>query len=209
MTEEEIKRLMAEQNAILAKVNQARAQAAETQRLINNLPRQQYACIVAVDQCGKFSKDGQIPWNYPEDFKWFQAKTKGHICVMGRTTYDDINERLGDRAIESVLPNRKCFVLTSSELPRSNAIAISSLQELDQHLSFEDVDKIVFFCGGERVYREGITKSNTLFITVVNRDVDGDRTFPIEYTQNYFDIDKVFENESAPDLKFTVWKRKP
>lgn len=195
-----------EHNRIIA---QAAAQAQESQRIINETPRQRYACIVAVDLCGGFGKDGKIPWHYPKDFKWFQDKTKGHICVMGRATYDDINQMIGEKGKDSVLPNRKVFVVTSKPLPRDNAIVVSSIGEVDKHLTFEDADnRTVFFCGGERIYSEGIAKCDTLYITVVNKEVDADRFFPTQYTLKHFNQDKVFEVDGEPDLKFTVWKRK-
>lgn len=208
----EMHRRQAEAMAEQQKMQQVRQamdrQAAMTQQAINETPRQRYACIVAVDERGAFSKDGKIPWSYPEDFKWFQTQTKGHICVMGRTTYDDIINHLGSKSDNSVLPGRKCFVVTSTPLPKNNAIAVASLSEVDKHLSFEDAEqRIVFFCGGERIYSEGIAKSDTVIITVVNKDVEGDRHFPVNYVMKHFQMDKMFKSDSAPDLRFTIWKR--
>lgn len=207
---EELARRQAEQAALQQQLQQAQMWAARTQQAINETPRQQYACIVAVDERGAFSKDGKIPWHYPEDFKWFQNHTKGHICVMGRTTYDDINARLGDKAADSVLPNRRCFVVTSSPLPRNNATAVASISDVDKHLTFDDADqgRIVFFIGGERIYKEGIAKCNTVYTTVVNKDVEGDRQFPVNYVLKHFVQDKLFKIETAPDLRFVIWKRK-
>jgi len=207
--QEYMQRVHAEQLEFQRKVQDAQRWAQVTQNEINNMPRTKYAAIVAVDLAGSFAKDGKIPWNYPEDFKWFQGKTQGHICVMGRTTYEDITNHLGDKAAKSVLPGRKCFVVTSRPLEKDNAIAIANLGELEKHLSFEEREtKTVFICGGEGIYSEGIAYCDTLYITVVNKDVEGDRKFPIAYTLKHFDITQEFKHEGAPDLKFTVWKRK-
>lgn len=199
-----------EQMEIHAQARQAAYWTKMVQDEINNTPRQQYAVIAAVDQRGGFSKDGQIPWNYPDDFKWFQHRTKGHICVMGRVTYDDINARLGDKAAVSVLPDRRCYVVTSTPLPRNNATAVASLGDVDKLLTHEDAEqgRIVFFCGGERVYREGIAKAQTAYITVVNKDVEADRFFPVSYLMKMFTEDKMFKTEATDDIRFTTWKRK-
>lgn len=208
-TREAMAQQHAAQRAHQAILAQAARRAAETQQLINETPRQKYACIVAVDLAGGFGKDGKIPWSYPKDFKWFQDKTKGHICVMGRATYDDLDEMIGEKGAVSVLPNRKVFVVTSKPLPKTNAIPVKSISEVEKHLTFEDADtKTVFFCGGERIYSEGIAKCDTLYITVVNKEVDADRFFPTNYTLKHFNQDKVFEVDGEPDLKFTIWKRK-
>lgn len=188
----------------------AQNQARENQNMINNRKRQQYAAIVAVDLRGAFSRNGEIPWNYPDDFKWFQEVTNGHICVMGRATYDDINKRLGKKGATSVLPGRRCFVVTSSPLPRDNATAVSSIGQVDKYLTPEDADNglTVFFIGGEKIYREGIAKADTLYITVVNKEVEGDKFFPTNYTLKHFNVQRVLEKETTPDIRFTVWSRK-
>lgn len=216
MTQEEMQRAFAEYQQRMAEAQmqavrdqaQAAYWAERSQSEINNRERRKYACIVAVDEKGAFSKDGQIPWHYPEDFKWFQSKTKGHICVMGRTTYDDINARLGEKAAVSVLPDRKVFVVTSSPLPRDNAIAVDCIGAIDILIEDDDINKIVFFCGGERIYSEGIAKSDELYITLVNKFIDGDRFFPTKYTMTNFDSVQVFKHDNQEDLRFTTWKRK-
>lgn len=212
MEEELRKRLeqqQREQMEAQRKLMEAQYWAQRSQAEMDNRPRVQYAAIVAVDLEGAFAKDGKIPWNYPEDFKWFQAKTKGHICVMGRTTYDDITNHLGDKANESVLPGRKCFVVTSRPLEKNNAIAIPNMREIEKHLTEDDiVNKKVWICGGERIYAEGIAMCDELYITVVDKIVDGDRHFPTDYTLKHFESHQVFKNDTAPDLRFTIWKRK-
>lgn len=198
-----------EQNRVHAKLHAAQQQAAHVQHEINTRPKRQYAAIVAVDLSGGFSKDGQIPWHYPADFKFFQSKTKGHVCVMGRTTYDDINTRLGDKAAESVLPGRVCYVVTSTPLPRNNATVIASLGDLDITLDRQDVayDKTIFYCGGERIYNESISKCNTVYMTVVNKELECDKFFPTGRLAKSFSATNTESAEDTPDIKFVTWSR--
>ena len=53
--------------------------------------------IVAVDEHGGFGKDGKIPWYFKEDLKRFKEITSGHICIMGRRTYDDMLQMMIER----------------------------------------------------------------------------------------------------------------
>lgn len=182
--------------------------AKRTQQEINNQKHQQYGCIVAVDLKGAFSKDGKIPWDYKEDLIWFKNHTIDNICVVGRQTYEDLNDRIKEKGKTDVLPRRKTFVVTTSELPRNNAIAVKSIGEIDKHLTDSDLDKTIWFCGGERIYREGIAKSNTLHITVINDIVDGDRHFPTKYTMKNFNLSAQFKHDNQPNLHFTTWTRK-
>lgn len=179
-----------------------------SQHSLTTRPIRQYSMIVAVDLHGAFSKNGEIPWNYPEDFAWFQRRTKGHICVMGRTTYNDINTRLGDKAAVSVLPDRECYVVTSTSLPRNNAVAIKSIAELERLLPAENVSKTVFFCGGERIYAEGIALCNQVVMTVVNKEVDGDKFVPKKYITKFFEHSQTFKAEHTEDIRFIIYRRK-
>lgn len=169
----------------------------------------QHNIIAAVDLHGGFSKDGKIPWDEPHDFRWFKETTKDSICVMGRKTYDDINARMGERGEIEVLPGRKSFVVTSSPLPRENAAVISSINDVDKHVTLEDVEqgKKIFFIGGERIYREAIAKADTAYITVVNAEVEADLFFPTKYLQACFRLTSVQKHPEAPNLRFTTWTR--
>ena len=203
-----VQRQQAEQMAMQIMMREKAMWQQKVQHEINELPRQQYRCIVAVDERGAFSKDGKIPWSYTEDFKWFKTKTTGGICVMGRGTYDSIVAHLGEKANNSVLPDRKCYVVTSTPLPMNNATAIPSIAALDKMLLPDDINTPVFFCGGEQIYSEAIAKCQELLITVVNKDIDGDRFFPVAYTLKHFELAKVMKTPDIDELRFTVWIRK-
>jgi dihydrofolate reductase len=104
-----------------------------------------------------------------------------------------------------VLPTRKCFVVTSTSLPRNNAIAVKTIGDVDRYV-LDDMDKTVFFIGGEGIYREGIAKCDELFITVVNKECGCDRYFPTSYVEKYFDM--VNNTTTHKELAFTQWRRK-
>lgn len=193
-----------------ATVNLIQKRAAESQQIINDAKRLQFSAIVAVDEAGGFAKDGKIPWDYPSDLKWFMKMTKGHICVMGRATYDELMSRPGASDRVDILPGRKSFVVTSSPLPKDNAVAISTLSDVDKHVSFEEIDsgKTVFFIGGERIYSEGIAKCNKVYVSVINKRFDTDRHFPTKYLTANFNVENVDRDTGSQDLVFTTWVRK-
>lgn len=67
--------------------------------------------ILAVDDENGIGKDGRMPWHHSEDFKYFREYTDGCICIMGRTTFEDIK---GFKKSEDgpFLKGRECIVLT-------------------------------------------------------------------------------------------------
>jgi len=76
--------------------------------------------IVAVDCNGGFGKEGGIPWNISEDLEHFKRITTGHVCAMGRRTFNDIlDRRVAQNAVDNnhapidhILPGRESYVIT-------------------------------------------------------------------------------------------------
>lgn len=68
--------------------------------------------VVALDEHGGFGKDGQIPWHFKEDLKRFKDLTNGHICIMGRKTYDNMLQMTIERESKKkkVLPGIKKYL---------------------------------------------------------------------------------------------------
>lgn len=165
-----------------------------------------YAVIVAMDQeCG-FSKDNKIPWYFTEDFKHFRKTTEGHICVMGRKTYDDINMRLGERASEQVLPNRTSIVLSSQSLTRSkirNAVTAKSWEEVFDITDREE--RTVFFIGGQQVFDEGLKLADLVYLTIIPGTYECDKQFDFDYVINNFNV--ISEQETESGLKFITLER--
>jgi dihydrofolate reductase len=209
LQEEMAKRQQGQQRAY-AEQQQARERAQERQQMIDNDPHYKYAVIAAVDLDRGFSKAGEIPWHYPADLKWFKQITSGHICVMGKTTYEDINKRLGEKAKDSVLPDRKCFVVSSilKQEDIVNATVIQNIYNVVNLLTDDDVDKTIFFIGGKRVFQEGISLADTVYLTAVNETFGCDKFFPVEYIDKYFTLDTMHKAATAPNLRFLTFVRK-
>lgn len=164
------------------------------------------AVIVAVDDKGGYCKDGKIPWHYPDDMKWFRKQTKDKICVMGRTTYEDMNAMMGERGKESVLPGRKCFVVSTTLTELPNATVIKSIREAELHLDSDDM-RDLFILGGYNLFVEGVSIADVVYLTLINKNYQCDKDFPVEYVTKHFTNVSSEAVETAPDLRFTVWRR--
>lgn len=109
-----------------------------------------------------------IPWHLPEDFKWFKKMTTGQVIVMGRKTFESIGRPL---------PNRTTVVLTRSVLEIPGARTVSALSQVDPRLP-EFAGRELFICGGSEVYAHALPLCSDLYLTVVQRSVEGDAFFP-------------------------------
>lgn len=126
--------------------------------------------IAAVAQNNVIGKDGDIPWRLKEDFQHFQEKTMGHPCVMGDKTF----ESLPDNA--KPLPGRENIVLTFDKNynPPGTKIFFSWEDAMEY---IKDKEK-AYICGGASIYKLGLKIADTLELTRINKDIEGDTFFP-------------------------------
>lgn len=130
-----------------------------------------FSIIAAVAKNNCIGVKNKIPWNIPEDFKYFKETTMGKTCLMGQATFESILGYLG-----KPLPGRKTVVITldnNYKAPEEVRV-FHSLDEAFEKLKDEDV----FVCGGASIYRQTINRVDHLYITRVNLEPEGDVFFP-------------------------------
>jgi dihydrofolate reductase len=155
--------------------------------------------IAAVDSKGGFAKDNKIPWHYREDFRFFKETTMGRVCVMGRNTYTEINEKLGDTAKESVLPGRKCYVVSETLDSLPNATVIRNLNGV--------VEPEFFVIGGHTLFNKALEIASTVYLTHISKDYQCDMFFNLRYLTDCFSIVETRPGLTE-DLTFITYKRK-
>jgi dihydrofolate reductase len=141
-----------------------------------------FKAIAAMSLNRVIGNGNKIPWHLPEDFKWFKKMTTGHVIVMGRKTFESIGRPL---------PNRTTIVLTRSAFAFPGIRTCSSLDELiaDPELA----NREVFICGGAEIYKQALPLCSDLYLTLVNRTVEGDTFFP-EFENEFILKEQIQEN---------------
>jgi dihydrofolate reductase len=122
---------------------------------------------------------GRIPWHLPADFKWFKQCTTGQAVLMGRKTYESLGKPL---------PNRRNLVVTRGPAPPGME-AISELASFDPE---RYAPREVWVIGGAEIYRQMLGRCSDLYLSIVNREVEGDATFP-EFESGFEDRGVVLQ----------------
>jgi dihydrofolate reductase len=122
------------------------------------------ALIAALGRDRVIGREGNIPWHLSEDLRRFKRLTTGHPLVMGRKTYTSLGKPL---------PNRRNIVLTSQTLP-----GVETFRGIDEALHALATENRVFIIGGGSVYAAILPRADELFLTLVDRAVEGDTFFP-------------------------------
>ena len=127
-----------------------------------------FKAIAAMSLNRVIGAGNRIPWHLPEDFKWFKKTTTGHVIVMGRKTFESIGKPL---------PNRTTIVFTRSLAPIPGVRTIADLSQIDQ-ADPALAGREIFICGGAQLYQQALPLCSDLYLTLVQRVVEGDTFFP-------------------------------
>lgn len=148
--------------------------------------------IVAIAQNGTIGDKNSLLWHIKEDMRFFRTTTSGHAVVMGRKTF----ESLGSKP----LPKRKNIVITRADRSFEGAFTAHSLEEA---IAMAEGDEEIFIIGGAQIYAEALSVADRMYITRVERDYEGDTSFPkIDYSQWRLVSEERFERGEEFDAPF-------
>ena len=139
--------------------------------------------IVAMTPERIIGKDGDLPWNLPDDLKFFKQHTSGHPIVMGRKTFDSIGRPL---------PKRQNIVITRD--PAWHHDGIETIHHPKELNEFPLIDQQVFIIGGEQIYRFFLPILNDIIITHVPDCYEGDTYFP-QYEHLFPNSELIWKQE--------------
>ena len=109
-----------------------------------------------------------IPWRIPEDMAHFKATTMGHPLIMGRKTY---------LSLGGPLPGRRNIVVSANPRFRPHPDCLSALSLPAAVDLCAGADK-VFVIGGEQLYSAALPLADTLILTLIDEEYEGDAFFP-------------------------------
>ena len=141
--------------------------------------------VAAIASNNVIGKENSLPWNIPEDLKRFKQMTSGHTILMGRKTFDSVGRPL---------PNRQNIVMTKDENFEQEGIKV--INDFDEALELiKESNEDIFVIGGSKIYELFEPVANSLAITRILKDFEGDAFFPdinwdlwqIEKEENFFD----------------------
>lgn len=155
--------------------------------------------ILATDLRGGIAKNGEIPWHYPEDMKFFKNTTissGNNAVIMGKNTFFSIPEQYRP------LICRKNVVLSKKIDKIPNLPSVSICKSLNEALGLCKGMSEIFVIGGKKVYEEAFSHSDLqrIYLTTIKKDYNCDLfvqfdnllcdfTKHVIYKREEFDID--------------------
>lgn len=136
--------------------------------------------------------NNDLPWQIPEDLKYFKQMTKGKILIMGRKTFE---------SLPGQLPNRYHIVISRSEIvaDEENLCFVKSFEEAKQKAKelLPDWNAEVMICGGAEIYKMTLPFVDRIYLTVIEKEYKGDTFFP-EFDQRQFQLETTLPEKAGP-----------
>jgi len=136
------------------------------------------ALVAAVARNGVIGKDGDLPWRLPSDLRRFRDLTMSAPVIMGRKTWESLpNPPLKGR-INIVVSGQAERVFAGAVTVADTATALTFAR-----IEATALGSDIMVIGGATIYTNFMDKADTLYITEVHAEPDGDVHFPkIEQT---------------------------
>ena len=188
------------------------------------------AHILAMARNGVIGRDNKIPWRISEDFEYFKKITMQKPVIMGRKTWDSLEQK--------PLPGRKNIVVTRNPENVHDAgggsyssfhsnICGESVEKFKDFEDIEDIDNNIVICaslekalktagsdcfiiGGADIYRQTADICNRIYLTFIDEDFEGDACYNKNEINKYSLVseEKGLKTDQYPyDYYFRVYER--
>jgi dihydrofolate reductase len=151
---------------------------------------------------------GKLPWHLPEDLKFFKEKTLGHVCIMGRKTFDSIGRK--------GLPRRLNIVVSRSAGADTENLRFAQSLEAAMEMAAAEIQNSaggpnpwgseIMIIGGGEIYRASLSWTDRIYLTEVEVDIDGDTFFP-DLPPNEFKVVHRDHRPGEPAYTFVTLQR--
>jgi dihydrofolate reductase len=158
------------------------------------------ALICAMSENRVIGRDNGLPWHLSEDLKYFRRTTMGNCMIMGRNTWESIGR---------ALPGRTSIVITSNaEYQAEGAEVVGSLQQAIERAEAvsKQTDSIqAFVIGGAVLYQAALPLADTLHLTRVHAQVEGDTTLYEFDESNWKETSRVqYQHDESNQYDYSI-----
>ncbi len=158
--------------------------------------------VVAASENNVIGINNKLPWQLPNDLKFFKNTTWAMPIIMGRKTFESTGRPL---------PGRTNIVITHQQDWKAEGVIV--VNDMDAAIkAAEDTDaKEAFIIGGGEIFKQNILLVDKIYITRVHAVLEGDAFFPeIDESQWQLlsNLDFPVDEKHKYAYSFQLWQRK-
>jgi dihydrofolate reductase len=143
-----------------------------------------------------------LPWDIPEDMKFFRDKTKGKIMIVGRKTFESFGKPL---------PGRYHLVITRQSDYKIDHPQVQVVPSLE--VAIQEAKKLmgtwpeeVCVVGGGEIYKQSLPFLNRIYLTVIEKEFPGDTKFP-EFDESVFKLKEKRDGSGPVPFSFRLYQK--
>lgn len=137
------------------------------------------ALLVAMSRNRVIGRNGRLPWHLSEDLQRFKRLTLGHCVIMGRKTFESIGKPL---------PGRDNIVVTRN--PAYAPTGVTVVHALEAAVAHCGNAEKIFVIGGAEIFEQALPLADTLYMTLIEHEIEGDTFFPpVDLTHDFHIIE--------------------
>lgn len=159
--------------------------------------------VAAASENNVIGYHNALPWNLPNDLKFFKNTTWGMPVIMGRKTFE---------AFKKMIKGRICIVITrNADFHAEGVTIVADVKAAVEKAKEADVTE-AFIIGGGEIYKESLPIADRIYLTRVHASFEGDAFFPeIDPKEWTLSSNKDFtmDEKHAYAYSFQVWDRIP
>lgn len=127
--------------------------------------------IAAIGKNRELGKNNALPWNIPEDMRYFHTMTRGHVVIMGQKTFE---------AIGVPLKGRVNIILSHDEQFSPQGVLVVRNEKEALRLAYEkEAGGEIFVIGGAMIYTLFLKEADRLYLTCIDASFpEADVFFP-------------------------------
>jgi dihydrofolate reductase len=133
-----------------------------------------------------------LPWNLKEDMDYFKKITLNKTVIMGQKTFESIGKPL---------PKRKNIILTKEK--DYSPGGCFTAKSIEDSLKTINPEEEVMIIGGASVYKQFLPLADKMYLTIIDKDFDGDVFFPDFDYNEWKEVSRVDKENKNLNLKYS------
>ena len=125
--------------------------------------------IAAMGRNRAIGYQNTLPWRLPTDLQRFKQLTLGHHMIMGRKTFESIGRPL---------PGRTSIIITRKKDFQAEGCFIAHSLDAAIALAKSRGEQEAFIIGGAEIYAQALSKSDRMYLTMVEAEPEAEAFFP-------------------------------
>ena len=164
----------------------------------------QIIIVVAKSDNQVIGKDNDLVWHLPADLRFFMSTIEGAYLATGRKSYESAQG-------EAVFgPHRQFVIITRNKKYQTERGKVA--HSLAAAIQTAEVDGAKRLCilGGATIYRQALEVADTMILTEVHANFEGDTFFPPIDSNQWKETSRIRHSKDAEnpyDYSFVVYKR--